>query len=147
MVLSDDSGLQVDVLGGLPGVWSARFAGPEATDAENNAKLLHELAMVLDDSKRSAQFHTTLVVAAPGRDSLVVDADWKVILVENLKVTMVLVMIPFSYLVIRVGQQQSFLQRKKMNNLTVDKLLRNLWRYSQHGRTNNNRNERLSWRT
>ena len=55
MVLSDDSGLQVDVLGGLPGVWSARF----------------------DDSKRSAQFHTTLVVAAPGRDSLVVDADWK----------------------------------------------------------------------
>ena len=77
MVLSDDSGLQVDVLGGLPGVWSARFAGLEATDAENNAKLLHELAMVLDDSKRSAQFHTTLVVAAPGRDSLVVDADWK----------------------------------------------------------------------
>ncbi|WP_425335849.1 hypothetical protein [Streptococcus thermophilus] len=34
-----------------------------------------------------------------------------------------------------------------MNNLTVDKLLRNLWRYSQRGRTNNNRNERLSWRT
>ena len=77
MVLSDDSGLQVDVLGGLPGVWSARFAGPDATDAENNAKLLHELAMVLDDSKRTANFHTTLVVAAPGRDSLVVDADWK----------------------------------------------------------------------
>ena len=51
MVLSDDSGLQVDVLGGLPGVWSARFAGPDATDDENNAKLLHELAMVLDDSK------------------------------------------------------------------------------------------------
>ena len=46
-------------------------------DAENNAKLLHELAMVLDDSKRTANFHTTLVVAAPGRDSLVVDADWK----------------------------------------------------------------------
>ena len=77
MVLSDDSGLQVDVLGGLPGVWSARFADPDATDAENNAKLLHELAMVLDDSKRTANFHTTLVVAAPGRDSLVVDADWK----------------------------------------------------------------------
>ena len=33
--------------------------------------------MVLDDSKRTANFHTTLVVAAPGRDSLVVDADWK----------------------------------------------------------------------
>ena len=42
MVLADDSGLKVDVLGGLPGVWSARFAGVGATDRENNAKLLHE---------------------------------------------------------------------------------------------------------
>lgn len=76
MVLSDDSGLKVDVLGGLPGVWSARFAGVDATDAENNAKLLHELAMVLDPEQRSAQFHTTLVVAAPNRESLVVEAEW-----------------------------------------------------------------------
>ncbi len=58
----DDPGL-VDILGGLPGVWSARFAGVGATDAENNAKLLHELAMVFDLKDRSAQFHTTLVVA------------------------------------------------------------------------------------
>lgn len=76
MVLADDSGLKVDVLGGLPGVWSARFSGPDATDQSNNAKLLHELAMVLDPKARSAQFHTTLVVAAPQRDSLVVEADW-----------------------------------------------------------------------
>ncbi|WP_159545065.1 nucleoside-triphosphate diphosphatase [Streptococcus halichoeri] len=76
MVLADDSGLKVDVLGGLPGVWSARFSGPDATDAKNNAKLLHELAMVFDKDKRSAQFHTTLVVAAPDRDSLVVEAEW-----------------------------------------------------------------------
>lgn len=77
MVLSDDSGLKVDVLGGLPGVWSARFAGPEATDEDNNYKLLHELAMVFDQEKRSAQFHTTLVVAAPDKESLVVEADWE----------------------------------------------------------------------
>ncbi|MGT2906772.1 nucleoside-triphosphate diphosphatase [Streptococcus dentiloxodontae] len=77
MVLADDSGLKVDVLGGLPGVWSARFAGPDATDNDNNRKLLHELAMVFDQEKRSAQFHTTLAVAAPGRDSLVVEADWE----------------------------------------------------------------------
>lgn len=76
MVLADDSGLKVDVLGGLPGVWSARFAGSEATDAQNNAKLLHELAMVFDLKDRSAQFHTTLVVASPDKDSLVVEADW-----------------------------------------------------------------------
>ncbi|AND78566.1 nucleoside-triphosphate diphosphatase [Streptococcus pantholopis] len=76
MVLADDSGLKVDVLGGLPGVWSARFSGPDADDASNNAKLLHELAMVFDIKDRSAQFHTTLAVAAPGKESLVVEADW-----------------------------------------------------------------------
>ena len=76
MVLADDSGLQVDILGGMPGVWSARFAGPEATDQQNYVKLLHELAMVFEKKDRRAAFHTTLVVAAPGRDSLVVEADW-----------------------------------------------------------------------
>lgn len=76
MVLADDSGLKVDALGGLPGVWSARFSGSDATDESNNAKLLHELAMVFDHKDRSAQFHTTLVVAAPDKDSLVVEADW-----------------------------------------------------------------------
>lgn len=76
MVLADDSGLKVDKLGGMPGVWSARFSGPDATDARNNAKLLHELAMVFEPKDRSAQFHCTLVVAAPNVDSLVVEADW-----------------------------------------------------------------------
>ncbi|MBF0778077.1 nucleoside-triphosphate diphosphatase [Streptococcus cuniculi] len=76
IVLADDSGLKVDKLGGMPGVWSARFSGPDATDARNNAKLLHELAMVFEPKDRSAQFHCTLVVAAPNVDSLVVEADW-----------------------------------------------------------------------
>ena len=77
MVLADDSGLKVDVLGGMPGVWSARFSEPDATDASNNAKLLHELAMVFEQKDRSAQFHCTLVMAAPGAQSLVVEADWE----------------------------------------------------------------------
>ncbi|HFI0256842.1 TPA: nucleoside-triphosphate diphosphatase [Streptococcus suis] len=77
IVLADDSGLKVDALGGLPGVWSARFSGPDATDELNNAKLLHELAMVFDLKNRSAQFHCTLVMAAPNRESLVVEADWE----------------------------------------------------------------------
>ena len=77
VVLADDSGLKVDVLGGMPGVWSARFSGPDATDASNNAKLLHELAMVFELKDRSAQFHCTLVMAAPGAQSLVVEADWE----------------------------------------------------------------------
>ncbi|MCI5072298.1 RdgB/HAM1 family non-canonical purine NTP pyrophosphatase [bacterium] len=41
--LSDDSGLVVDALAGEPGLYSARYAGPDATDADNNAKLLHEI--------------------------------------------------------------------------------------------------------
>ncbi|MGO2743603.1 MAG: nucleoside-triphosphate diphosphatase [Pseudolactococcus laudensis] len=77
MVLADDSGLMVDVLGGLPGVWSARFAGEHATDAANNAKLLHELASTaVSPEKRKAKFHTTLVVAAPGKSSLVIEGEW-----------------------------------------------------------------------
>src|SRR5690606_17778064 len=42
-VLADDSGICVEVLGGAPGVRSARFAGDQATDAQNNAKLVEEL--------------------------------------------------------------------------------------------------------
>ncbi|MEY8462053.1 nucleoside-triphosphate diphosphatase [Streptococcus merionis] len=76
MVLADDSGLKVDALGGLPGVWSARFSGPGATDDTNNQKLLHELAVVFEQKDRSAQFHCTLVLAKPGKASLVVEADW-----------------------------------------------------------------------
>ncbi|MGT2829724.1 nucleoside-triphosphate diphosphatase [Streptococcus hillyeri] len=76
MVLADDSGLKVDVLGGLPGVWSARFSGPDATDEKNNAKLLHELQMVFELKDRSAQFHCCLVVASPDKESLVVEAEW-----------------------------------------------------------------------
>ncbi|AXG38127.1 ribonuclease PH [Enterococcus gilvus] len=74
-VLADDSGLVVDALNGMPGVFSARFAGERKSDAANNAKLLHELTDVPDE-KRTAHFHCTLVFAAPKKESLVVSADW-----------------------------------------------------------------------
>lgn len=60
-VLGEDSGLSVDALGGAPGVYSARFSGPDATDARNNALLLEKLSgMPLE--KRTAQYtcHATL---------------------------------------------------------------------------------------
>lgn len=77
VVIGDDSGLCVDILGGLPGIWSHRFAGPDPTDEENIAKLLHELASTeITPEKRTAHFHTTLVAAAPDKESLVVEADW-----------------------------------------------------------------------
>jgi XTP/dITP diphosphohydrolase len=53
LVLSDDSGLEVDALGGAPGVWSARYAGPNASDADNRAKLLGELAGVPAHDRRA----------------------------------------------------------------------------------------------
>ena len=45
-VFADDSGISVDALGGAPGIFSARFAGPDATDDENNRKLIEELGRV-----------------------------------------------------------------------------------------------------
>jgi len=76
-VLADDSGLMVDELGGLPGIFSARFAGVNATDAANNAKLLHELSSLSTmPERRKAHFHCTLVFAAPQKESLIVEADW-----------------------------------------------------------------------
>lgn len=74
-VLADDSGLAVDALNGMPGIFSARFAGERKSDAANNAKLLHELTDIPDE-KRTAHFHCTLVFAAPQKESLVVEADW-----------------------------------------------------------------------
>lgn len=59
-VVADDSGLEVDALGGAPGVRSARYAGQGAGDAANNAKLLAALSDVPDE-KRTARFVSTVV--------------------------------------------------------------------------------------
>lgn len=75
-VLADDSGLIVDALNGLPGIFSARFAGEPTNDAANNAKLLHELTGISQE-KRTAKYHCTLVLAAPNKDSLVVEGQWQ----------------------------------------------------------------------
>ena len=60
----DDSGLAVDALGGAPGVYSARFAGPNATDAANNQLLLDRMRGVSD---RSARFVCVVALAESGR--------------------------------------------------------------------------------
>lgn len=60
----DDSGLEVDALGGAPGVYSARFAGPDATDAENNRLLLEKTRGVSD---RTARFVCVVALAESGR--------------------------------------------------------------------------------
>ncbi|MBI4209588.1 MAG: XTP/dITP diphosphatase [Deltaproteobacteria bacterium] len=70
--LADDSGLEVDVLGGEPGVFSARYAGPQATDPENNEKLLKALEGIASE-KRTARFRCALALAKPSGDCEVVE--------------------------------------------------------------------------
>jgi XTP/dITP diphosphohydrolase len=63
--LADDSGLVVDALSGRPGIRSARYAGPGASDADNNRKLLEELRTVPADRRRAA-FVCAVALALPG---------------------------------------------------------------------------------
>jgi XTP/dITP diphosphohydrolase len=68
LALADDSGLEVDALGGRPGVRSARFAHERATDAENNAALLRELENI-EEGARGARFRCVLALVDPWRES------------------------------------------------------------------------------
>ncbi|MFN2556288.1 MAG: RdgB/HAM1 family non-canonical purine NTP pyrophosphatase [Nitriliruptorales bacterium] len=63
--LADDSGLEVDALGGLPGVISARYAGPQADDAANRAKLLEALTAVQAPQDRGARFVCAAALVSP----------------------------------------------------------------------------------
>lgn len=65
--IADDSGLAVDALGGAPGIYSARFAGPNANDQQNIALLLQQLAEV-PKAQRQAQFHCVLVFLRHAND-------------------------------------------------------------------------------
>ena len=76
--IADDSGLEVDALGGEPGIHSARYAGPDATDADNNARLLQALAEVPDE-RRTARFQCLMVFMRHDRDPtpLICQGTWE----------------------------------------------------------------------
>lgn len=65
--IADDSGLEVDALGGQPGIYSARFAGADASDADNNQKLLNSLQGLTQDERR-ARFRCALVYMRHAQD-------------------------------------------------------------------------------
>ena len=75
--MADDSGIVVDALDGRPGVWSARYAGEDATDAENVDKLLEEMADVIP-TRRGGGFHCAAVLVYPDNEfePLVVESTW-----------------------------------------------------------------------
>jgi XTP/dITP diphosphohydrolase len=73
--LADDTGLEVDALGGRPGVFTARFAGEDATYDDNVSKLLDALADVAEPEERMARFRTVALARFPdGRE--VMAAGW-----------------------------------------------------------------------
>lgn len=75
--IADDSGLAVDFLGGRPGVYSARYAGPDATYRDNNERLLAELAGVAE-ADRGAAFHcAACFVASAGSDPVIAEGEWR----------------------------------------------------------------------
>jgi len=71
-VLAEDAGLEVEALGGLPGIRSARFAGEEATNSENIQKLLNELSGVED---RRARFRAVAVIHFPDGKELIAEGE------------------------------------------------------------------------
>ena len=67
-VLADDSGIEIDAMGGAPGVFSNRWAGENTTAAERNQRVLERLAGV-PDAERGARFHAVIILRAPdGRE-------------------------------------------------------------------------------
>ncbi len=76
--LADDSGLEVDALNGAPGIYSARFSGPGATDARNNAQLLERLTGVAE-AQRGARFQCVLVYLRHPQDPtpLICQGTWE----------------------------------------------------------------------
>ena len=67
MIVADDSGLEVDALGGAPGIYSARYAGPEASDGANIAKLLAALNLATSSvAQPAARFRCALALASGG---------------------------------------------------------------------------------
>ena len=78
--LADDSGLEVDALGGDPGVHSARYAGPGASDEENNARLLREME---DKTNRVAAFICVISIAVPSGLALTYEARCEGLIAEG----------------------------------------------------------------
>jgi XTP/dITP diphosphohydrolase len=68
--IADDTGLEVDALEGRPGVHTARFAGPNASYADNRARMLADLD---DVAERSARFRTVVALVVPGEEDLTVE--------------------------------------------------------------------------
>jgi len=82
VTIADDSGLEVDLLGGMPGIYSARYAGEEADDRKNNEKLLKELGGVPME-RRGAQFRCVIAVVDPDGAEQIVEGAYRGIIITE----------------------------------------------------------------
>lgn len=81
--IADDSGIEVDALNGRPGIYSARYAGVGAKDADNNAKLLQELSAVAP-AQRTARYHAVLAFMRHAEDPtpILCHGTWEGVILE-----------------------------------------------------------------
>jgi XTP/dITP diphosphohydrolase len=86
IALADDSGLEVDALGGRPGVYSARYAGEEGNYAANNRLLLQELSG-LPPEQRAARFVCAIAITIPGDHTYIIEESCPGVIAEELKGT------------------------------------------------------------
>lgn len=109
ITIADDSGLEVDFLSGRPGVYSARYAGPEQDDGKNNAKLLRELEDVPFEN-RTARFVCCIVMVYPDGDRVSVRGECKGHILEQIQGNS-----GFGYdpLFLPDGQSETFAQMSK----------------------------------
>jgi len=82
--IADDSGVEVDALRGAPGVYSARYAGADADDAANNARLLQELAQV-PEAERTARYQCIMVYLRHAEDPtpIIAQAAWEGVILRE----------------------------------------------------------------
>ncbi len=84
-VLSDDSGLEVTALNGVPGVHSARYAGANARDIENNLKLLKQIAIQTSGADRTAQFRCVMCLLDPAGAEMIFEGSLKGSIAKDIK--------------------------------------------------------------
>ena len=82
--IADDSGIEVDALGGTPGPRSARFASEDATDAENLAKLLADLTEIAPQ-ERTARYRCVVAVVIPGGETSITEATCEGTIVDEVR--------------------------------------------------------------
>ncbi|MDH5424690.1 MAG: RdgB/HAM1 family non-canonical purine NTP pyrophosphatase [Gammaproteobacteria bacterium] len=82
--IADDSGIEVDALHGAPGIYSARFAGENATDKDNNKKLLEQLKGI-ETAERSARYQCVMVFMRHATDPtpVIASGSWEGVILES----------------------------------------------------------------